>query len=272
MIINPYLFGQPLLLDLYPNAAVAYSLRKLRTAYTGDCIRVRRSSDNTEQDIGFVNNDLDTTSLLSFVGANNGFVTAWYDQSLNSRNATNATAANQPRIVNSGVLELQNTKPSMVFDGLNQRLGISYTLTFPFSMFAIAKRLTTGSSGLVGTQRVGNVTAGNFIFFTEAAFLRLRHPTAVEASIADNANLFLGYAGRIGNIGYVGINNSALNNSITLNSTQYTAPISIGGAFTTTSPTRLWNGYISEVVIYSFDNSTNRNNIESNINSFYTIY
>jgi hypothetical protein len=40
--------GVNLLLDDYPNAAVAYSLRKLRTDYTGNSIRVRRSSDNAE--------------------------------------------------------------------------------------------------------------------------------------------------------------------------------------------------------------------------------
>jgi len=66
------------LLDTYPNAAVAYSLRKLRTAFMGSAIRVRRSSDNTEQDIGFVNNELDTSSLTTFCGAGNGFVTTWY--------------------------------------------------------------------------------------------------------------------------------------------------------------------------------------------------
>jgi hypothetical protein len=59
-----------LLLDDYPNSAVAYSLRQLRTAYTGAAIRVRRSSDNAEQDIGFVGGDLDTQSLLDFVGYN----------------------------------------------------------------------------------------------------------------------------------------------------------------------------------------------------------
>lgn len=59
-----------LLLDSYPNAAVAYSLRKLRSAYTGSAIRVRRSVDNVEQDFGFVNNVLDTNSLLDFVGYN----------------------------------------------------------------------------------------------------------------------------------------------------------------------------------------------------------
>jgi hypothetical protein len=60
-----------LLLDLFPNAAVAYSLRKLRTAYSGSAIRVRRSSDNTEQDIGFDSSgNLDVNIIETFVGWN----------------------------------------------------------------------------------------------------------------------------------------------------------------------------------------------------------
>lgn len=63
--------AKPLLLDIYPMASVAYSLRKLRTAYTGSAIRVRRSSDNTEQDFGFDNSgDLDVNSIENFVGWN----------------------------------------------------------------------------------------------------------------------------------------------------------------------------------------------------------
>jgi hypothetical protein len=97
--------GQPLLLDLYPNAAVAFSVRKLRTAYSGSAIRVRRSSDNAEQDIGFVSGYLDTTSLLSFCGGASGFVTTWYDQSGNGKNAVQTTASIQPRIASFGVLQ-----------------------------------------------------------------------------------------------------------------------------------------------------------------------
>jgi hypothetical protein len=63
--------GSTLLLDAYSNIAPSFSLRKLRTAYTGSAIRVRRSSDNAEQDIGFVNNQLDTGSLSSFAGSQN---------------------------------------------------------------------------------------------------------------------------------------------------------------------------------------------------------
>jgi len=97
------------LLDAYPNAAAAFSLRRLRTAYTGSAIRVRRA-DNTEQDIGFVNNELDTVSLLSFVGSGDGFVTVIYDQS-GSNNMVQATANLQGKIANSGSIINLNDKP-----------------------------------------------------------------------------------------------------------------------------------------------------------------
>ena len=65
-----------LLLDDYPNAAAAYSLRKLRTAYTGAAIRVRKdTTGQPEQDIGFTaTGDLDTAALKSFLNARSGFV------------------------------------------------------------------------------------------------------------------------------------------------------------------------------------------------------
>ncbi len=64
--------GSAFLLDSYTDAAAAFSLRKLRATYSGNAIRVRRSNDNAEQDIGFVNNQLDTESLATFT-ANNIF-------------------------------------------------------------------------------------------------------------------------------------------------------------------------------------------------------
>jgi len=80
------------LLDLYPSAAAAYSVRKLRTAYTGSAIRVRRSSDNTEQNIGFTAlGNLDDSALTTFCSGTNGFVTTWYDQSGNANNAVQTT-------------------------------------------------------------------------------------------------------------------------------------------------------------------------------------
>jgi hypothetical protein len=65
------LIEQGKLLDIYPNATVAYSLRKLRDAYAGSAIRVRRGIDNSEQDIPFLSNgNLDTTNVEDFCGYN----------------------------------------------------------------------------------------------------------------------------------------------------------------------------------------------------------
>jgi hypothetical protein len=69
----------------------AYSLgRLLRAAYSGSAFQVRRSSDNTTQDIGFVGKNTDTASLLSFCSATNGFITKIYDQSGNVASTTPA--------------------------------------------------------------------------------------------------------------------------------------------------------------------------------------
>jgi hypothetical protein len=63
-------FGPSLPLDSL-SAAAAYSTRRLRSGYTGAAIRVRRSSDNTEADIGFTAlGDLDTRALLAHAGEN----------------------------------------------------------------------------------------------------------------------------------------------------------------------------------------------------------
>ena len=90
------------LLDTYPGAAAAYSLRLLDSDYAGSAIRVRRASDNTEQDIGFDGNgDLDTSALATFCAGTDGFVKTWYDQSGNANDATQTTTSAQPKVYDS---------------------------------------------------------------------------------------------------------------------------------------------------------------------------
>lgn len=151
-----------LLSDQYSGAAAAYSLRKLRTAYTGSAIRVRRSNDNTEQDIGFTaSGDLDTASLKTFVGANSGFVTTWYNQGDSAGlDLTQATAANQPRIVNAGAVERRNTKPSIFFDGSNDRLAQTQSITTQIIM-SFLYRSAAPYSGLCGVFAVNQTGTGS---------------------------------------------------------------------------------------------------------------
>jgi hypothetical protein len=90
---------------------------------------VRRSSDNTEQDIGFNGNALDTAALSSFVGSGSGFIRTIYDQSGNDRHMQQANTAVQPRIVNAGTIDLlSNGSPAIL---LNQSPWISWIGSIP---------------------------------------------------------------------------------------------------------------------------------------------
>jgi hypothetical protein len=58
------------LLDIYTGATVAFSVRKLSNTYSGFCMKVRRSGDDSELDIGFSGGLIDSTALLTFIGEN----------------------------------------------------------------------------------------------------------------------------------------------------------------------------------------------------------
>ena len=127
-----------LLLEEYPGAAAAYSLRLLDNTYTGDSIRVRRASDNAEQDIGFdANGDLDTETLLAHCNNSKGYVKTWYDQSGNGNDATQTTTADQPMIVDTRTNLVDNSEGISAFGG-----GATQTL-------ASSEADPNGSSGTV---------------------------------------------------------------------------------------------------------------------------
>jgi len=65
------------------------------------CIRVRRNSDNAEKDIGFIGKNLDTQTLLDFVGSGNGYVTVTYSKGIVS--SFQEVIDSQPLIVENGV-------------------------------------------------------------------------------------------------------------------------------------------------------------------------
>jgi hypothetical protein len=115
MVTAPGEGDADLLLDTLAVQPVgAFSLQKLRSDYAGSAIRVRRSSDNAEQDIGFSGILLNTTALTSFCGAGNGFVVTWYGQNAGTAfNVSNVAAAEQGLIVSGGVLVTRGGKPTI---------------------------------------------------------------------------------------------------------------------------------------------------------------
>ena len=265
------------LLDTYTSANTAYSMFKLRQAYSGSCLRVRRSSDNTEQDIGFVNNYLDTSSLLTFVGANNGFVVKWYDQSGRAGGVLDllqATAVNQPQIVSSGSLITRNglavisASTTQYFStGGNPLITTSYSWWFTYEKSSSANQYVLGRdvtnhiyADYGTTQLLGyNSTSGNISFTIGSAL---------------SINTFRLMNGLV-NVSGTSYNGSLYSNGSTLGSVSKT--ISSGGIVggyggTPFSSFRTGTLYFNEFIVWLSDQSANRSVIENNIKSRNLIY
>lgn len=133
-------------LDTYSGASRAYSVRRLSSTYSGAAIRVRRTNDNSEQDIGFVGEDLDTSALATFVGANTGKVVTWYDQSGNGKDATSSDIGTAPTIRSGGTTETIGTKTAM--DGANCILNFESISVTNNTQIIVGKRSAAGTNML----------------------------------------------------------------------------------------------------------------------------
>ena len=97
------------LLDDHSNNVVgAWSNRLISSSYSGPLINIRRDSDYTEQDFYGTQYGLDINEIETFLNGSNGYVTIWYDQSGNGINLMQLVYSNQPRIAQSGVVNVNS--------------------------------------------------------------------------------------------------------------------------------------------------------------------
>ncbi len=245
----------------YPGASAAYSLRNLIDTTT-NVVRVRRSSDNREQD--FSATQITDGTLTTFTGSGDGLVAIWYDQSGNSNNASQTTAANQPKLVSSGVVELSNNKPSLRFkEGtsrgyLNQPL--INELSSSFSVLSVVQGETASAlyEGILATNtmmQLARVGGGNWGTYPNGITNTNLYTSTINLITMISSN---------GNVGdfYTNSNSDG----------SFTNTVGQGRKATGGEATQEFNGYISEMIIYPSDQSTNRTGIETNINNEYTIY
>jgi len=254
------------LLNDYSGAAAAYSLRLLDNTYTGDAIVVRRASDNTTQAIGFVNNELDTTSLESFCSGTDGFVTTWYDQSGNGNDAANVTAVTQPKIVSSGSTILENGKAAIEFN-VNW-LTTSYPLPSVFSAFNVAK---TNFANTFETIIGSELTFNDWIWhlFRSSKFQLRPDSGSYYSGATLNAQKYL-----INSI-YNGDLNAYIDGNSYISQSSVALPSPSGNLQIGTTQSNVsysFNGILQEIILYDSDQSTNRAGIETNINDHYSIY
>lgn len=268
------------LLDLYPGAGGAWSVRKLDIDYTGYCMKVERASDNTTQDIGFdVNGDLDVAAIATFCGASEGYVHTWYDQSPNGYD----------------VLAVENFDDWMIYDGADiitkdGRPSIQKTNTGDFStsveiqdivgdnaFYAISTYTHADNSGfgsgVVSTQGYGIYVIGGILGASIDAVGGLNS----AATYSSGAYSFT--AGDQVIIEYLKVSSSqddvyvfgSQKDSGNTNSTSYspsssTVVIYIGGAY-------LGFGTeieaIQELILYPSNQNSNRSSIYANIAAYF---
>tara|TARA_R100000353_G_scaffold49240_2_gene39118 strand:+ start:511 stop:1383 length:873 start_codon:yes stop_codon:yes gene_type:complete len=268
--------GGSKMLDTFSGATAAYSLRQLSSSYSGNCVLVRRASDDAELNIGFSGGELDTSALATHCGSSDGFVVTWYDQSGNSNNATQSTAANQPRIYDgSGPRHIsENGKPAIEFDGSGDHfdLSISGLNINNMSVHTVSRPNPSGTSNDAGhtlaaagavywihfIQRVGSVHKDRFFYGSSL-------DTGVD--VDNNQHLYSFIAGSTAGFAAMYRDGTKISADLTLTS-QSSNSQEIGafiGGIT-------FEGTKQEFIVYGSDTTNSRTNIESNINTFYSIF
>jgi len=252
---------------------------------------VRRAVGSpSETDIGFVDNELDVATLESFCSGTNGFVTNWYDQSGNGRDATQSTGANQPQIVSGGSVILDGGKPTIFWSGSNRLSLVSDAMTNNigyFSLFGVSKLndntstaqrwialMSTGTSLLASRLLFGKNNTNNYFTggrrldtdaFSGATSLSTYTLNRVVNSILLNfasstIDAFLNSSLEASSTTFHSGGNTSSTNSLT-------QQIGANG-----SGFENWLGNIQELIFYTTNQSSNRTGIEDNINDFYSIY
>jgi hypothetical protein len=242
-------------LDEYPNAVAAYSLRSLKQGSDPVVVRVRRSSDNSEAD--FKSSELKDGTLATWVGANDGFVVTWYDQSGNGVNFTNSTANLQPTILQSGTVNKTNNKPSINGFDIDKNLTSSLTLGSGISLFSVTSELAN-----IGTF-LSQPTNQNYLLLSQNSTSSFSTNVGSPTYFKNSNQLTLTNRLSVRNNFY--LLGQVLLSVISLDFSSWTS-------FELERSSSTINGWgiMQELIFYS--NSPSRTGVESNINQYYSIY
>lgn len=151
--------SESLLLDNHP-ALLAFWLKKIKSDYSSNAILVRESDLDAELGIGFVDRDLDTSTLLTHTGANNGLLPVWYNQST-AVNLVQSTDSIQPQIVSSGSLETEGRLAAVNFSG-NKSFGTSSAVSLASAnemwLFLVLNITNSSASQMIYETSATNVS------------------------------------------------------------------------------------------------------------------
>ena len=254
-----------LFLDQYgEDCDAAYSVRKLRADYSGSAFRVRRTSDDTEQDIGFDGDgNLDESALKTFVGANDGYIVTWYDQTTNGNDATQATTSRQMRVVSSGTVDKLGTKVAPISNTtrVHYTMDSAVSVTPPQTSVAVIKSSLTGGAN----HFIGETLSGTYRFSGHTDFLQLNGGSSISGTGISQAHMIA-----------VGLANGA-SSEIRANGNQEATGNTSGNNYSINivfgvNATNNFEGNMQEILIYTADKTSDIDDMESNINTYFSVY
>ena len=237
------------------------------------------TATGTSDRVGFLEQDDNVDYIISDFKvsriARNGFVETWYDQSANLRDAIQETATNQPKIVSNGGIVKVNSKPAITFDGNDNFLevdGSGSAVAYSFSpsgdmgMFIVSKQ----STGNPVDSRDG---AGDGIFLQQASADTTRFRYNGDGSIDITATRD---AQHFSTMTLDGTTLSASVDGGTAGTDTVTAGVSttsnlvLGKAFSGNN-SNFVDGEIQEAIFYENNKTSEKSDIETDIDNFYSI-
>jgi hypothetical protein len=146
---------------------MAFDFRKLRSAYSGNAIRVLRTSDNTEQDFGFVANEVVGSDIIDFVGWNLSnwsedlTQTAWSKSNI----TIDANAINDPfGVLNADtMLETVSSSTHAISKAITGVSGVANTISFWIKPQGRDNVRITTSTGLNSRQAWLDLSTGTIV-------------------------------------------------------------------------------------------------------------
>jgi hypothetical protein len=277
----------------YSGAARAYSVRQLNNN-ADQIMRVRRASDNVEADVGFdVSNELSLTSPISntsdaqsytdladFVDhtgtPTDAFCRYWYDQTGAQKHARQCTATKQPQIYDSatGLIEegsVGNEKPALTSSGNSSNgymeINNSGWNINNLACFAVGVNTSVSSRPFVS---LGAFADGSAWYQGWTQLIYYGTGTVSGSSITTASQTLISMTASTGqSTVYVRQDGAADSSRPTINATVGSTTVGLGhlgGSFTDA------NSKWQEVIIWTNDQYNNIGNIESDQNTFFSIY
>ncbi len=255
-----------LLLDTYTDAVAAFSVRRLYSQYTGACMRVREDSGDTETDIGFdTNGDLDTSAIATHCGSANGYVTKWYDQAASGgtgsgNDAEQSTNGSQPQIYNGSAVISNGGKPALQGGRYEAVSGITFSTDWSsfevynangdqtFCTYGGGPGSTYAPIAINNLSLVGYRNFGSPSLYKNGSSITISTMDDAHTELAINSTLLLSIVEASTN-SWQNLYMNSFNN----------------GSFT-------FGGLMQEQIFFEVDNTSERSAIETNINSYYSIY